>query len=349
MRIKFFILSIICLIASGVANAAPVMLSAKLDSASMLMGTLNTLRLQVVQDKGVKGHFPQFADVSQRGYVTMLNDTIELRKAVKVDTAEIGSGRLQIDYEIPVQVFDSGYYRLPAFVYVAGRDTVRSNQVVLTVNPVKVAAQDEISPLSDPADPENPSIFDAIPDWLYYYWWIFLVAAALIFAGWWAFRRYKKEGTILPSKPELPPHVVALQRLVRLKARKLWQSGQEKEFYTILTEILRVYLDKRFGIKAMEMTTGQIMDKLSEDPSLRESRQKMRQILDMADFVKFAMARPLPDDNVKAFDNAVDFVEATKPEEKIDDDEADDKEADAPGNSRSTEKDEPIKMKGGEA
>lgn len=293
------------------------MLSAKLDSATMLMGTVNTLRLEVVQDKDVSGIFPQLRDDAQRGYATLLNDTIEfVTSAIKADTADIGSGRRQINYQVPVQVFDSGYYRLPEFIYVAGRDTVRSKRLVLTVTPVKVAATDDISPLTDPADPEDSSIFDALPDWLVYYGWIILLAILLAGAGWWAWRRYRKVGSILPPKPVTPPYELAMQRLQRLKARQLWQSGQEKEFYTLLTDILRSYLDGRFGIKAMEMTSRQIMDRLTDDPSLRDSRSLMRQVLDMADFVKFAMVRPLPDDNVKAFDNALSFVEATKPVEK---------------------------------
>ncbi|MDE6805770.1 MAG: cell wall anchor protein, partial [Muribaculaceae bacterium] len=112
---------------------------------------------------------------------------------------------------------------------------------------------------------------------------------------------------------------------------------------------LRSYLDKRFGIKAMEMTTGQIMDKLAEDSSMRESRQMMRQVLDMADFVKFAMARPLPDDNVKAFDNAVAFVEATKPVEKpAGDNEEDDSEKGDNASANAGRKSD-AKRKGGEA
>ncbi len=297
-------------------HAGRTMLSARLDTATMMMGSVNTLRLEVVQDEGVKGEFPLLRNFGERGYVTLLNDTIELRSDIKVDTTKVGSGRIQIDYKVPVQVFDSGYYRLPEFVNVAGRDSVRSSRLLLTVRPVNVKADDPISPLSDPAEPENPSIFDSLPDWLVYYWWVILLALLLCGGGWWAWRRYRKEGTILPSRPEPPAYDVALGRLQRLKARKLWESGQEKEFYTILTDILRDYLDGRFGIKAMEMTSSQIMDTLAADRTLRDPRQMMRQILDMADFVKFAMVRPLPEDNVKAFDNAVAFVEATRPVEK---------------------------------
>lgn len=59
------------------------------------------------------------------------------------------------------------------------------------------------------------------------------------------------------------------------------------------------------------------MEVLTDNPELRLSKPMMRQILDMADFVKFAKVRPMPDDNVRAYDNAVKFVEETapKPEE----------------------------------
>ena len=315
MKLKSFIISLLCIFALCPvgAAAAPLMLNARLDSAQMLMGRVNTLRLEVVQDRNVKGEFPLFRNFGEKGYVTLLNDTIELSDKIKVDTVEVGSGRIQINYQVPVQVFDSGYYKLPEFVFVAGRDSVRSRQLSLTVVPVKVKADDEISPMTDVAEPEDPSIFDALPDWLVDWWWVILLCLILAAATWWAIRRYRTVGSILPPKPEEPPYDVAMARLRRLKARKLWESGREKEFYTYLTDILRIYLDKRFGIRAMEMTSREIMQTLADNPELRANRAGMRQILDMADFVKFAMVRPLPDDNIKAFDNAVAFVEATKP------------------------------------
>ena len=211
-------------------HAGRTMLSARLDTATMMMGSVNTLRLEVVQDEGVKGEFPLLRNFGERGYVTLLNDTIELRSDIKVDTTKVGSGRIQIDYKVPVQVFDSGYYRLPEFVYVAGRDSVRSSRLLLIVRPVNVKADDPISPLSDPAEPENPSIFDSLPDWLVYYWWVILLALLLCSGGWWAWRRYRKEGTILPSRPEPPAYDVALGRLQRLKACTPGESGQDKEF-----------------------------------------------------------------------------------------------------------------------
>jgi hypothetical protein len=39
----------------------------------------------------------------------------------------------------------------------------------------------------------------------------------------------------------------------------------------------------------------------------------MQKVVEIADFVKFAKVRPLPDDNVRAWQNALQFVEETKP------------------------------------
>ncbi|MDE5634813.1 MAG: cell wall anchor protein, partial [Muribaculaceae bacterium] len=93
----------------------------------------------------------------------------------------------------------------------------------------------------------------------------------------------------------------------------LCERGEERAYYTELTDILREYIDKRFNINAMEMTSRQILDRLNANPETRPSEKLMRQILEVADFVKFAKMRPMPDDNTKSFRNAIEFVENTKP------------------------------------
>lgn len=314
MQIKKILLISICLVTWICGGAAPVMVSAKLDSTTMLMGKRGNLHIEVVQDKGVRGEFPLFAQFNERGIVTLLNDTVELSRDMKIDTVEVGNNRLQINYNVPVQVFDSGMYKLPAIDYVAGRDTARSGELTLTVLPVKgVTADTPIKPMTDVAEAEESSIFDSIPDWLYYYWWAILLGLCLIGGGLWAWKKFKNEGSLLPRKPEIPPYEVAMKALKQLKAKKLWEMGHEKIYYTELTEILRNYLEARFGIRAMEMTSAEIMSQLADMNNRDIPRDKMRDILDMADFVKFAMVRPLPDDNTALYNNAVDFVESTKP------------------------------------
>ena len=134
--------------------------------------------------------------------------------------------------------------------------------------------------------------------------------------------RYRKNGYIIPPKPEPSPYETAMSALASLKEKKLWEQGMEKEYFTELTEILRVYLNRRFGINAMEMTSRQIMASLASNKDIKEKRSYVRQILDMADFVKFAKVRPLPADNIASYDNAVKFVEETKPVEPTEEEKA---------------------------
>lgn len=308
----YIALSILTLCTAANAAAAPASISAKLDSATLLMGRTTMLQLSVEVDKNTKGHLPLFEASKVEGIIPVCNDSVELRHPVKIDTVDAGRA-WRINYQIPVQSFDSGYYELPQFEYVAGADTSRSNNVYLRVYPVNAKESDPNAPYAGVADPENPSIFDSIPDFIYYNWWILLIAAALIAAGIYIWIRYRKVGHILPPKPEPSPYEVASKALAELKTKKLWENGMEKEYFTELTEILRVYLYKRFGINAMEMTSREILNSLKSNKDTQDKRAYFRQILSMADFVKFAKVRPLPADNIEAYDNAVKFVEETKP------------------------------------
>lgn len=287
--------------------------TAKLDSVQILMGKMTLLRLQVVQDKSVRGDFSFLRGAPADGVVAVCGDSVELRTSVQRDTTDLGSGRIQIDYVVPVQAFDSGLYQLPQLDYVYGKDTVFANSVALKVVPVAVNADAEISGYADVMGPADSSIFDFLPDFVVDYWVLILIILLVIAATVWLVIRYRRKGAILPRKPEPSPFVVAMRRLTQLKERKLWEQGLEREYFTELTDILRSYLDRRFGINAMEMTTRQIIDKLSADQRIKDKKEYMRQVLDMADFVKFAAMRPLPTDNVKSYENAVRFVEETKP------------------------------------
>lgn len=339
-KIKNILVALACLCCIFAAPAK-VSVTAKLDSVNLMMGSMTTLGLEVVQDKGKPGGFPIFKNANpQLGYVGVCGDSIELRTSIKADTVELGSGRIQINYRVPLQAFDSGTFRLPQFVYVSESDSARSNALTLNVVPIKVTADDPIAGFAPVADPEGKKFFDFVPDWMIDFWWVILIVLLAIAVFIWAMRRYKKEGTVLKKKPEPSPYEVAMKNLKELKSRKLWEQGQEKEYFTRLTDILRIYLDRRFGINAMEMTTREIMDRLY-DSDVKDKRDYVRQILSVADFVKFAKVRPLPADNIAAYDNAVKFVEETKPEPEPE------KEEGKPGSDKPAEKAATDKKGGG--
>lgn len=322
-KIKIMTALLLAVFVYGMASAR-VSVTAKVDSVNVDLGGVTILNLEVVQDKGKPGGFPLFASIDpSRGYVGICGDSLEVRRPLKVDTAEIGSGRIQINYSVPVQAFDSGMFRLPEFVYVSESDSARSNVITLNVVPMKLTAEDPIAGLAPVSEPEDKSIFDAVPNWLYDYWWLILILAAIVAGAFYGYCRYRKEGTVLPKKPVPSPYESAMKALNDLKSKGLWEKGLEKEYFTRLTDILRIYLQRRFGINAMEMTSREIINSLNRS-DVKDKRDYIRQILSVADFVKFAKVRPLPADNTAAFENAVRFVEETKPAPEIKDDKSED-------------------------
>lgn len=309
-RYLFATLLFLCAFSAG-ATGRPVV-KAKLDSLNLVMGRMTSLQLTVEQPENMRGDFPLFRNIADKGYASVCNDSVELRAPVSADTVR-SNGYMTVTMKVPVQAFDSGFYRLPEFVYVAGRDTVRSNSLALKVIPVNVSKDDPIDDYASLSDPEDSSFFDWVPDWLYDFWWLVLIILLAVAALVYLLRSYRKKGYLIPPKPQPTPYEIAMASLHALKEKKYWEQGMEREYYTELTDILRSYLYGRFGINAMEMTSRQILASLSRNPEIKDKRPMIHQILNMADFVKFAKVRPLPDDNVAAFDNALRFVEETKP------------------------------------
>lgn len=287
-------------------NPGAMSIKATLDSTRLIMGNVMAVRLDIVDR--ADSHATLLVDQNA------MPPQIEPVDWVDGDTTSIGNGLVEIKRSLIIQSFDSGVYTLPPFCLVAGGDTVKSNRLTLKVDPVDVSALKDINPIADPL-PFESKWYDFLPDWLVDYWIFILVAIVLIAGGVCAYliATRKVKVNILPQKKKLPPHDIAMLRLNALKEAGLWERGQEKDYYTQLIDILRDYLQERFGINAMEMTSQQIVKALSDNEDTKLPNRHMQHIVQIADFVKFAKARPLPDDNVKAFNNAMQFVEETRP------------------------------------
>lgn len=287
-----------------------VRIESKLDSATLMMGRVTTLNVTVVKP------------TSERGTIIVPRDSmtanVEIVGEAGADTTSLGNGIEEIKRRIILQSFDSGVYVLKPILYVSPLgDTIASDRPVLKVMPVNVDSLTTIHDYADAQEGEH-KFFDFLPDFMSTWWFWLIVGLVVATAGIILYFHYAKKGkiSIRHRKPEEPPYERAVRSLNDLRAQHLCEQGREKEFYTRLTDILRVYLDSRFHINAMEMTSTQILQALEGNEATRLPRLHMSQLLEIADFVKFAAQRPLPDDNVKAFNNAMQFVEDTKPVEE---------------------------------
>lgn len=306
-HISKLLFTLFAIIGINTASAVAPSIKVSLDSAYLLMGRTTPLHVELVNDESVTGQILIPKD--------SVCGKVEILKILNADTTSIGSGRREIKLDILLQSFDSGVYRLNSIRYVENGETIASNQPVLKVFPVAIDSLETIHDYADVADIDR-SFIDYLPDFVVDYGLWILVAIVVIALGAYIFyivTRKKNPFAIAAAKP-VPPYEKAVQELNQLRSEKLCEQGREREFYTRLTDILRIYLQGRFGINAMEMTSTQIRHSLQSNETTRLSKKNMEQVLETADFVKFAKVRPLPDDNVKAFNSAIQFVEDTKPQ-----------------------------------
>ncbi|MDE6334368.1 MAG: hypothetical protein K2L77_06945 [Muribaculaceae bacterium] len=281
---------------SAAASAAPAKVTASIDSTVVEMGSRATITVNI-------------ADDSRKG---MLIDLPEPgTEAENLDFISIDSDTFPAGYEyrILIQAFEPGTVTFAPFRYVVGSDTAESDVLTLKIMPVGLDSLSTINPMESVVNPPR-RWYDYIPGWLL---WVILglaVAAAAVCL----YLVYRKNGTLIVHRTKpVDPYEAAMAELSRLRDRKLAESGREKEYYTSLVDILRIYLERRFGINAMEMSSTQILATLRKNQETRDNQPRIKQILEIADFVKFANIRPMPDDNIKTFNNVVGFVEDTKP------------------------------------
>ena len=300
--ILLLVLATICLFSSK-AYAQQTLIDVKIDSAAILIGEQTVLHLTVTtdKDKDVRLLIPR--DTLMAG--------VEVLEVPKADSSLIENDRLLIKQNILVTSFDSSLYLLPPFKVVDGVDTIYSNQVALKVStiPVNIDKPEEFYDIKDVWKP--PFV---LAD---YYPWIFgvLFVLFLICVIAYVVKRMRNRQSIIPFKkpePKLPPHEQAIKELDEIKQQKLWQQGLNKEYYTLITETLRRYIVERFGINAMEMTSGEILDLIHKHTDTLSVYDNLKQIMELADFVKFAKWSPLPDENDLSMMNAYLFVNQTK-------------------------------------
>ena len=146
-------------------------------------------------------------------------------------------------------------------------------------------------------------------------WWVWLLAvfaiAAAACAVFYFFRRSK---TVAPAVPPLPPWEEAYHRLEELKKQGLIQGGKYEVYYTILSGIVRRYIEDRFHIKAPEMTTEEFIASLKHSNVLKDEQKNiLRTFLTAADMVKFAKHDPTPQDAEEGFNCVKILVDSTRP------------------------------------
>lgn len=303
MFLKQILLSVFLLLGVASLSAQNIEYGVGLDTNYMLIGDQQHLTFKVKSEPGIRIVFPQLQDTVVQG--------VEIISGPVRDSVKEKDGRWLFEEKYVITAFDTGVYMIPPMpITVEGEEynnVLRTDPVAFVVNTYEVDAEkgnyDIVMPYAAPW-----TFAEILP----YLLWT-LLGVAIILLGWWLWQRHKKNKPLFAAKKEeIPPYVKAIRSLDEIKGNKLWQAGNEKEYYTRLTDTVRQYLDDQFAIPAMEQTTGETMRSLDGCREVEaKEREKVADMLTTADYVKFAKFTPLQDVNARYLDSAYDFVNQT--------------------------------------
>lgn len=288
---------------------AQVMVEVKMDTNMLLIGDQTNFRLKANFPEQYNVAFPVFADTITKG--------LEVLNISPIDTNWL-NGKLELTQDFLVTSFDSGWYEVPPLNFVidfAGyqrKDTLQSNAVyfgVMTM-PIDTTQPNAIADIKKPIG--APLTFKEVLPFVGYGLGGILLILALVLL---ILRLTRKEPIFVKKeKPKEPAHVIAYRELDELHEKKLWQKGKVKAYYSELTEIIRRYVENRYAIQALEMTTDEIVEAFRISGDLdKELKDGLFDLLVQADFVKFAKASTLADENENNYKFVYEFVNKTKP------------------------------------
>jgi len=285
--------------------AQSVTVDASIDSLQRFIGQQARIKLEVSCDAGKKVQLPFFADTLVTG--------IEIVSASQPDTTYLNnSERILLSQEYVVTSFDSASYYIPPFEVMVDGVPHRSQSLAMMVYPMQI---DEENPEAIFGHKGIMQISLTWEDWTPLLWKFPLIVVFLI-AMLYLLLRYRDNKPIIRKvkvKPKLPPHEQAMMEIARIKEEKSWQKGDPKEYYTELTDVVRIYIHERFGFNAMEKTSAEIIDYLQESKD-KEAIEDLRQLFMTADLVKFAKYAPMLNENDMNLVTAIEFINRTKME-----------------------------------
>jgi len=306
MNIKKLNIAIVFLLVTVSALAQGVKVEAKLDTNSILIGDQTHLVLKVSQGKNQNVQWPVISDT--------ITKNIEVIDISEPDSISTKDGNIEISRKYLITSFDSGYFAIPPFrfIYDYINDSTFSESetqaLLLTVKTIEVDTTKAFRDIKD-IESEPYTLGEILTYFVAPPLAVILLALLIIYI----IRRRKANKPLFraPRKPLPPPHIEAITALDKLKEKRLWQNNATKEYYSVLTDIMRRYIERRYDFPAQEMVTTEIMGSLLTEELGASLMESTNLHLSNADLVKFAKFEPLGDENDAALKWAYEFVNQT--------------------------------------
>ena len=279
--------------------AQEISVTASTDTTDYMIGDHIQYTLLITMDKDVYIINPFFRDSLKNVDVLEIPDP-------KAEENENGKS---VKYDYVLSRFDSAQVTIPPIKieYRTKSDStlksVLSNSVTFNVHRMNVAMEEEIKDIKPPIRLFN-----------YLFIIYILIALVVLVIGYFIYRKYfknKPKPEIKPKVEKIPLHQLTLRKLDQLEKEELWQKGFVKDYHSKITDIIREYFEKQFGLPALERTTTESLKLLSKHPQGIKVIDITSQFLSNADLVKFAKFTPLENVNREMMTQAKEIVNKT--------------------------------------
>lgn len=289
------VLLLMVLITSMLPTFAQSGVEVKIEPIEMMIGEQALVTVTVQAGEKDRVEFPTFQPRQQ------------IVSGVEVIAAQHPSNNI---LQLTLTSFDGNLYYLPPFKVKVNGKTVESKSLALKVVEVEVDTT-KLDKFFGPKDvQDNPFLWS---DWSLSFWLSVLMLVLLAVAYYLYLRLRDNKPIMVRIKivKRLLPHQKAMKEIEQIKADKMVSSENQKEYYTKLTDTLRKYIEERYGFSAMEMTSSEIIERLT-DADDQQSLNELRQLFMTADLVKFAKYSTMINENDANLVNAIDFINQTK-------------------------------------
>ena len=294
----------IILTASVLSASAQVSVEAVIDSIQIFVGQQAHVTLTATAKENAKVEFPQFKSTE---YITPGVEVLD-RKELEQQPQDNGFVSRSMVYTMTS--FDDTLYYLPPMTVKIDGKPYKSKSLALKVLTFEVDTlhADQFFGPKDVQD--NPFQWS---DWSLPFW-LSVLMLILLAVTYYLYLRLRDNKPIISHiriVKRLLPHQKAMKEIEQIKADKMVNSENSKEYYTKLTDTLRKYIEERYGFNAMEMTSSEIIERLTASQD-QKSLDELRQLFTTADLVKFAKYSTLINENDANLVNAIEFINQTK-------------------------------------
>ena len=228
------------------------------------------------------------------------NDTI-INGVEIINSSSIDTVANIISQTFTITAWDSGSYYIPPIQFA---ENSKTSGILLNVNTVTLEEDAELKDIKQPMN--APIGWSEIWPWLLT---IIVITLIIIILKKYVFGKKQNNIKIVP-KVIIPADVIALKKLDKLDKAKIWQEGKIKKYHSELSEIIRRYTEDRFSFIALELTTYEIIEELSNKVT-NDQLASISLLLQRADLAKFAKSKPSDSENIESMQLAKDFVNNT--------------------------------------